>query len=803
MATRMLQRRGTTAQWQAENPVLAEGEIGADLDLKLIKIGDGVTPWLDLVANKGDQGDPAAIFLPDNSFTNDDTLQDYPIGVSVFVDVNGSFPAGSGGVVETWRIGTDSIRQTNWLRGYSRRYQRQNEYTDVDIWQPWAENVFNSGYPDDPVELIATPGITGSDIWVDLSWEATPRASYYELELRDIDDNNKVVEYKTTTIPEDRFNNLKPDTPYRVVLRVKNLVGTYAVNPTEVIFTTGVDETIPDIPDNLLVSPGVGSAIATWDAIADEDLDYYEIQYAIDDVFTSPSTQRVTGTIVSWVGLSEGVTYYFRIRSVDTSGNVSDWSTTANATTAQSSGRDFESEPITEVEIEDDAITAPKIAANTIEAGHLVTDSAVITGSAQIAEAVIENAHVINLSAAKVTFGTMSGERITADTMNVDRLTSSTLTATTITLGTGGIFQTDSAGARAVFYSGGLRLYDDEDNLTVDLSAVDGSAYFKGTIDGSDINGSVITGSSLEAGSVELDSSGIKIIVDQDYFTPGGTALATDTISFIGSMYDDLLTRVAPNYIWADSRMRLHVGDWEASSVVGVYYTPGQLSLTKTGFSVAFDDTEVFGFGSTSRVFGLNGFESANGFRVTDDAGELFARANNTHGLMLYAAGATGNHTAIGFRNTTSEGNPTTEIRSTRVGSSDIRLQLFGSSSYNGHDGAAALEVGEDNVYFNKRLGEDWQAASLFSGFVHFGGDLETPGFKRVGDIVLLKGSINGGPGNAFRLPIGYRPARRALLIGFNIGATHPAARIDITTLGYVDFDQQNVSLDGLWFALY
>lgn len=48
MATRMQQRRGTAAQWAAVNPVLADGEVGWDRTNKILKFGDGVTPWAQL-----------------------------------------------------------------------------------------------------------------------------------------------------------------------------------------------------------------------------------------------------------------------------------------------------------------------------------------------------------------------------------------------------------------------------------------------------------------------------------------------------------------------------------------------------------------------------------------------------------------------------------------------------------------------------------------------------------------------------------------------------------------------------------
>ena len=38
-------RRGSSAQWSAANPILAEGEIGYDSTTKQIKVGDGVTNW--------------------------------------------------------------------------------------------------------------------------------------------------------------------------------------------------------------------------------------------------------------------------------------------------------------------------------------------------------------------------------------------------------------------------------------------------------------------------------------------------------------------------------------------------------------------------------------------------------------------------------------------------------------------------------------------------------------------------------------------------------------------------------------
>ena len=69
MATRMQQRRGTAADWAAQNPVLSDGELGFERDTKVMKMGDGVTPWNDLVmpyltAGGGTMTGPLSLVAP-------------------------------------------------------------------------------------------------------------------------------------------------------------------------------------------------------------------------------------------------------------------------------------------------------------------------------------------------------------------------------------------------------------------------------------------------------------------------------------------------------------------------------------------------------------------------------------------------------------------------------------------------------------------------------------------------------------------------------------------------------------------
>ena len=54
MANRIQLRRGNTSEWTNANPILAQGEVGIDLDQNRIKIGDGSTPWNSLSYERPD-----------------------------------------------------------------------------------------------------------------------------------------------------------------------------------------------------------------------------------------------------------------------------------------------------------------------------------------------------------------------------------------------------------------------------------------------------------------------------------------------------------------------------------------------------------------------------------------------------------------------------------------------------------------------------------------------------------------------------------------------------------------------------
>lgn len=73
MATQIQLRRDTAANWETNNPILTQGEIGIDLTNTYFKIGDGITAWNSLQIARNGQD-----ILYDNTIADrlvSDTLQ--------------------------------------------------------------------------------------------------------------------------------------------------------------------------------------------------------------------------------------------------------------------------------------------------------------------------------------------------------------------------------------------------------------------------------------------------------------------------------------------------------------------------------------------------------------------------------------------------------------------------------------------------------------------------------------------------------------------------------------------------------
>lgn len=129
-------RTGTTSQWASSNPVLALGEPGYDSDIRLLKVGDGVTRWVDLVGylNENRVADAYATLKtldPRKFGAVGDGVADDSASIQAALD-----EAGPDGAVElpplTFRIATTlKLRDGTELRGTGTKQSRILVDTDL------------------------------------------------------------------------------------------------------------------------------------------------------------------------------------------------------------------------------------------------------------------------------------------------------------------------------------------------------------------------------------------------------------------------------------------------------------------------------------------------------------------------------------------------------------------------------------------------------------------------------------------------------------------------------------------------
>lgn len=96
---RLQLRRGITSLWTSRNPILAAGEPAVDLTTGVLKVGNGVTPWLTL--NPPPVSTPGGAYIGGSLFLADQGVAPAtPVGGAVIYVEAGSLKVkGSSGTV--------------------------------------------------------------------------------------------------------------------------------------------------------------------------------------------------------------------------------------------------------------------------------------------------------------------------------------------------------------------------------------------------------------------------------------------------------------------------------------------------------------------------------------------------------------------------------------------------------------------------------------------------------------------------------------------------------------------------------
>lgn len=198
-----------------------------------------------------------------------------------------------------------------------------------------------------PAEAITgiESGEVGEAIFVAVAWELAAKPEdflHYILAYKTASDTrwNEI----TTTAESFKLTNVLGGVSYEFkVLAVDQWNNASAYTEVQVV-ESAKDTVPPAAPTDVTATAGFGSVSVQWVNPPDLDLDRVVIYRSeVNDVTTSSEIGSVYGTAFVDPGRATGVTYYYWLKAVDTSGNVSvDYSNGASAIPIQIMSSDLD-----------------------------------------------------------------------------------------------------------------------------------------------------------------------------------------------------------------------------------------------------------------------------------------------------------------------------------------------------------------------------------------------------------------------------------------------------------------------------
>jgi fibronectin type 3 domain-containing protein len=188
--------------------------------------------------------------------------------------------------------------------------------------------------PAAPISLGATPG----DAKVSLSWAANTESDLAGYNVyRSITSGSSYSKVNSALVTTASYTDstVTNGTKYFYVVRAVDTSTNSSGNSNEASATptAAPDTTPPPVPTGLNGTPGNATASLTWSPVSASDLAGYNLYRgtATGGPYTKVNTSVIGGTSFNDTGLTNGTTYFYVVRSIDTTGNESGNSTQTSA----------------------------------------------------------------------------------------------------------------------------------------------------------------------------------------------------------------------------------------------------------------------------------------------------------------------------------------------------------------------------------------------------------------------------------------------------------------------------------------
>ena len=210
----------------------------------------------------------------------------------------------SGGTTYTWRV--------------------RSKNTSSGLTSDWASSSFTTlvPLPSAPTGLTSTPSTDGAS----LAWAGVPGATSYEIEVDTRSNMNSPIWTGTSATASVSVTGLQSGTQYYWRVAARNTAGLGAYSSVANFTTTSAP---PPTPTGLAATSITSTgATLSWNSVAGATSYDYE-------VVGTDKSGNTSNTTVDISGLSGGTTYTWRVRSKNSSTNLtSEWASSTFATTA-------------------------------------------------------------------------------------------------------------------------------------------------------------------------------------------------------------------------------------------------------------------------------------------------------------------------------------------------------------------------------------------------------------------------------------------------------------------------------------
>ena len=255
----------------------------------------------------------------------------------------------------------------------TRYYYAVKAYSYAGVGSAYSSEVNALAIDTTPPQQPSWASASPSDTYIDASWGASSSADLKEYRVYYGTQPGTYTASITTTATSYRFSNLSNCTSYYIAVKAVDLTGLISPYSQEASARTYVAG-IPAAPVGLATVGANNAAQLSWSANSECDVNGYRIYRTLTAGTNYSYIGTTTGTTFNDSNLQSETTYYYVVKAVDTTGQVSNGSNEVSVTT-------LDTTPPTQPVVDPSLFLYSKVSGFTLRGSKEANSSIIINGT--------------------------------------------------------------------------------------------------------------------------------------------------------------------------------------------------------------------------------------------------------------------------------------------------------------------------------------------------------------------------------------------------------------------------------------